>query len=115
MPIINRVADLHDQMIEWRHDIHAHPELAFEDQRTSDIVARELESFGIEVHRGLAKTGVVGVLKTGDGPSIGLRADMDALPIHENNQFDHRSLHEGKMHACRHEGHTSMLLGAAKY
>jgi hippurate hydrolase len=115
MPIINRVADLHDQMIEWRHDIHAHPELAFEEQRTSDIVARELESFGIEVHRGLAKTGVVGVLKTGDGPSIGLRADMDALPIHENNQFDHRSLHEGKMHACGHDGHTSMLLGAAKY
>ena len=115
MPIINRVADLHDQMTEWRHDIHAHPELAFEEQRTSEIVARELESFGIEVHRGLAKTGVVGVLKTGDGPSIGLRADMDALPIHENNGFDHRSLHDGKMHACGHDGHTSMLLGAAKY
>jgi len=115
MPIINRVADFHEQMKEWRHDIHAHPEIAFEEQRTSDIVARELQSFGIEVHRGLAKTGVVGVLKNGDGPSIGLRADMDALPIHEANDFDHRSKHDGKMHACGHDGHTSMLLGAARY
>ena len=78
-------------------------------------MARELGQFGIEVHRGLAKTGVVGVLKNGDGPSIGLRADMDALPIHEANDFDHRSKHDGKMHACGHDGHTSMLLGAAKY
>jgi len=115
MPIINRVADFHEQMKVWRHDIHAHPEVAFEENRTSDIVARELESFGIEVHRGLAKTGVVGVLKNGDGPSIGLRADMDALPIHEENSFDHRSTHDGKMHACGHDGHTAMLLGAAKY
>ena len=115
MPIINRVADFHEQMKAWRHDIHAHPEIAFEEHRTSEIVARELESFGIEVHRGLAKTGVVGVLKNGDGPSIGLRADMDALPIHEANDFDHRSKHDGKMHACGHDGHTSMLLGAAKY
>jgi len=115
MPIINRVAEFHEQMKEWRHDIHAHPEIAFEENRTSDIVARELESFGIEVHRGLAKTGVVGVLKNGDGPSIGLRADMDALPIHEANEFDHRSKHDGKMHACGHDGHTSMLLGAARY
>jgi len=115
MPIINRVADFHEQMKEWRHDIHAHPEIAFEENRTSDIVARELEAFGIEVHRGLAKTGVVGVLKNGDGPSIGLRADMDALPIHEANDFDHRSKHDGKMHACGHDGHTSMLLGAARY
>jgi hippurate hydrolase len=102
-------------MQEWRHDIHAHPEIAFEEDRTSDIVARELETFGIEVHRGLGKTGVVGVLKNGDGPSIGLRADMDALPIHEANDFDHRSTIDGKMHACGHDGHTSMLLGAAKY
>ncbi len=115
MPIINRVAEFHEQMKEWRHDIHAHPEIAFEENRTSDIVARELESFGIEVHRGLAKTGVVGVLKNGDGPSIGLRADMDALPIHEANEFEHRSKHDGKMHACGHDGHTSMLLGAARY
>ena len=115
MPIINRVTEFHEQMTEWRHDIHAHPEIAFEEKRTSDIVARELEQFGIEVHRGLAKTGVVGVLKNGDGPSIGLRADMDALPIQEANDFDHRSKHDGKMHACGHDGHTSMLLGAAKY
>jgi len=115
MPIINRIADYHDEMTAWRHDIHAHPEIAFEEQRTSDVVARELESFGIEIHRGLAKTGVVGVLKCGDGPSIGLRADMDALPIHENNSFDHRSQNDGKMHACGHDGHTTMLLGAAKY
>ncbi|HIE75574.1 MAG TPA: amidohydrolase, partial [Gammaproteobacteria bacterium] len=104
MSIINRIAEFHEQMTEWRHDIHAHPEIAFEEQRTSDIVARELEQFGIEVHRGLAKTGVVGVLKNGDGPSIGLRADMDALPIHEANDFDHRSKHDGKMHACGHDG-----------
>ena len=115
MPIINRIADFHEQMIEWRHDIHAHPEIAFEEQRTSDIVARELVSFGIEIHRGLAKTGVVGVLKNGDGPAIGLRADMDALPMQELNEFDHRSRNDGKMHACGHDGHTSMLLGAAKY
>ena len=115
MPIINRVADFHEQMKAWRHDIHAHPEIAFEEVRTSDIVAHELEAFGIEVHRGLGKTGVVGVLKNGDGPSIGLRADMDALPIHEANDFDYRSKNDGKMHACGHDGHTSMLLGAAKY
>jgi amidohydrolase len=102
-------------MQEWRHDIHAHPELAFEEDRTSDIVARELKAFGIEVYRGLGKTGVVGVLNNGKGPSIGLRADMDALPIHEANDFDHRSKNDGKMHACGHDGHTSMLLGAAKY
>ena len=115
MPIINRIADYHDEMTAWRHDIHAHPEIAFEEQRTSDVVARQLESFGIEIHRGLAKTGVVGVLRCGDGPSIGLRADMDALPILEANSFDYRSTHDGKMHACGHDGHTSMLLGAAKY
>jgi amidohydrolase len=115
MPIINRVADFHEQMQEWRHDIHAHPELAFEEDRTSDIVARELKAFGIEVYRGLGKTGVVGVLNNGKGPSIGLRADMDALPIHEANDFDYRSKNDGKMHACGHDGHTSMLLGAAKY
>lgn len=115
MPIINRIAEFHEQMVEWRHDIHAHPELAFEEQRTADIVAQQLESFGIEAHRGLAQTGVVGVLRNGDGPSIGLRADMDALPIQEQNDFGHRSRHEGKMHACGHDGHTAMLLGAAKY
>jgi len=115
MPVINRIADFHEQMIEWRHDIHAHPEIAFEEQRTAEIVAQQLDSFGIETHRGLAKTGVVGVLKNGDGPSIGLRADMDALPIQEQNEFGHRSRNDGKMHACGHDGHTSMLLGAARY
>ena len=115
MPIINRISEFHQQMKDWRHDIHAHPEIAFEEQRTSDIVAKKLESFGITVHRGLAKTGVVGVLKNGEGPSVGLRADMDALPIQELNEFSYRSKYSGKMHACGHDGHTSMLLGAAKY
>ena len=100
----------------WRRDIHAHPELGFEEQRTADLVAAQLQSFGIEVHRGIGKTGVVGVLKAGSSRrSIGLRADMDALPIQEANQFEHRSRHEGRMHACGHDGHTAMLLGAAKH
>ena len=116
MPVKNRVAEFHGEMIEWRHDIHSHPETAFEEVRTAGIVARKLESFGLEVHRGLAKTGVVGVLKAGKGGrAIGLRADMDALDLTELNGFDHRSQHDGKMHACGHDGHTTMLLGAAKY
>jgi hippurate hydrolase len=117
MPIINRIADLHDEMTAWRRDIHQHPETAFEEQRTADVVAAKLESFGIEVHRGLAGTGVVGSLQgQHDGRrAIGLRADMDALDIHELNRFAHRSQIQGKMHACGHDGHTTMLLGAAKY
>ncbi len=116
MAIKNRVADFHDEMTAWRRDLHAHPETAFEEDRTADVVAEKLESFGIEVHRGLAKTGVVGVLRAGDSDRrIGLRADMDALHIHELNDFVHRSTNEGKMHACGHDGHTTMLLGAAKY
>jgi amidohydrolase len=103
------------RLIALRHDLHAHPELAFEEHRSSDVVAGFLQSLGIEVHRGLAGTGVVGVLRNGDSPrSIGLRADMDALPIHEQNLFPHRSRHEGRMHACGHDGHTAMLLGAAQ-
>ncbi|WP_254431873.1 M20 aminoacylase family protein [Azonexus fungiphilus] len=99
-----------------RRDIHAHPELAFDEKRTSDIVARELERYGLQVHRGLARTGVVGVLKAGSSPRmIGLRADMDALPLAELNEFPHHSKHPGKMHACGHDGHTAMLLGAARY
>ena len=99
-----------------RRDIHAHPELAFDEYRTSDIVARELQRYGLEVHRGLARTGVVGVLKAGTSPRmIGLRADMDALPLGELNEFPHHSKHPGKMHACGHDGHTAMLLGAARY
>ena len=99
-----------------RRDLHAHPELAFNEARTSDIVARELRAYGLEVRRGLAKTGVVGVLRAGTGKRmIGLRADMDALPLDEQNDFAHRSTHAGCMHACGHDGHTAMLLGAARY
>ena len=94
-----------------RRDIHAHPELAFSEDRTADLVARELERYGLEVHRGLAKTGVVGVLRAGTSSRmIGLRADMDALPLAEMNEFPHHSRHAGKMHACGHDGHTAMLL-----
>ncbi len=99
-----------------RRDIHAHPELAFNEMRTSDIVAHELAAYGLEVHRGLARTGVVGILRKGSSTrAIGLRADMDALPLQEYNEFPHRSLHAGQMHACGHDGHTAMLLGAARY
>ncbi len=117
MPIINRIADFHEEIKAWRRDIHAHPETAFEEDRTSEIVAGKLGEWGIEVHRGLAKTGVVGVLRGNGngGRAIGLRADMDALDIHELNDFSYRSKNEGKMHACGHDGHTAMLLGAAKY
>ncbi len=123
MPIINRIAGFHQDMTAWRRDLHAHPETAFEEHRTSDIVAALLAGFGLEVHRGLAGTGVVGTLKGGGGDgdgraigrSIGLRADMDALDIEERNGFAHKSTHEGKMHACGHDGHTAMLLGAARY
>ena len=100
-----------------RRDIHAHPELCFEEKRTSDVVAKKLESWGIKIHRGLGKTGVVGIIEgsLGKGRSIGLRADMDALPLQEHNQFEHASQYPGKMHACGHDGHVAMLLGAAQY
>jgi amidohydrolase len=99
-----------------RRDIHAHPELAFHEMRTADIVAAELARHGLQVHRGLAKTGVVGVLKAGSSRRmIGLRADMDALPLDELNEFPHRSRNQGRMHACGHDGHTAILLGAARY
>ena len=104
------------QLSEWRQDLHAHPELGFEEHRTSDFVASKLEEFGVEVHREIGKTGVVGVLRQGNETrSIGLRADMDALPIRETNEFSHKSKNPGKMHACGHDGHTVMLLAAAKY
>jgi len=116
MAVIEHIRKLHAELVELRRDIHAHPETAFEERRTSDTVARKLESFGIEVHRGLAKTGVVGRLRAGaSARAIGLRADMDALPIHELNTFAHRSRNDGRMHACGHDGHTAMLLGAARY
>ena len=116
MPVNDRIAGFHAELTDIRRDIHAHPELGFEEQRTSEIVAGKLESFGIEVHRGIGKTGVVGRLRIGNSPrAIGLRADMDCLPIQEANQFGHRSTHNGRMHACGHDGHTTMLLGAARY
>jgi len=99
-----------------RRDIHAHPELSFQELRTSDLVAAKLTEWGIPIHRGLGKTGVVGILKNGDSPrAIGLRADMDALPMQEFNQFAHTSQHPGKMHACGHDGHVAMLLAAAQH
>ena len=115
MNVIKEIKQFHNEMTVWRRDIHQHPELKFEENRTADLVAAKLEEFGIEIHRGLAKTGVVGTLKNGAGPSIGLRADMDALPLEEKNTFKHASSNPGKMHACGHDGHTAMLLGAAKY
>lgn len=115
MKIIPEIAANKDEMVAWRRDIHAHPELAYEEERTAGLVAERLEEWGLAVHRGLATTGVVGTLSTGNGPTVGLRADMDALPIQETNSFGHRSLHDGKMHACGHDGHTTMLLGAARY
>ncbi len=102
------------QMTEWRHHMHRFPECGFEVWQTSEFIAEKLESFGIEVVRNVGKTGVVGILRYGESSaSIGLRADMDALHIHEQNSFEYRSQHEGKMHACGHDGHSAMLLGAA--
>jgi amidohydrolase len=98
-----------------RHAIHSHPETAFEEHQTAKLIAKELRKANIEVHEGIGKTGMVAVLRNGEGPSIGLRADMDALPITEANNFSHRSRVAGKMHACGHDGHSSMLLGAALY
>jgi amidohydrolase len=116
MQVIERIKAYHNSLIDLRHDIHAHPELGFEEERTAALVAEKLESFGCEVHRGIGKTGVVGRLKAGTSfRAIGLRADMDALPIQEANHFAYRSRHDGRMHACGHDGHTAMLLGAARY
>ena len=115
MKIIDNLAASQPELTRWRRDIHAHPELAFEEHRTAQIVAEKLESFGIEVDTGIAGTGVVGTLTRGRGNrAIGLRADLDALPIQEANEFEHKSTTPGKMHACGHDGHTTMLLGAAR-
>ena len=104
------------ELADIRHDIHAHPELGLEEHRTAEIVARKLAEWGIEVHRGVGVTGVVGVLRNGNGQTaIGLRADMDALPVLEKNDVPYASQNPGRMHACGHDGHTTMLLGAAKY
>lgn len=116
MAILEEMKLLQGEMTAWRRDIHAHPETAFEEKRTSDLVAEKLAAFGLSVHKGLGRTGVVGTLKAGSGKgAIGLRADMDALPMQEKNDFEYRSVNDGKMHACGHDGHTAMLLGAAKY
>jgi amidohydrolase len=116
VPIIERIRSYHEALTGIRRDIHAHPELGFNETRTSDVVARELTAYGLEVHRGLAKTGVIGRLTSGTGNrAIGLRADMDALPILEATGLPYRSTHDGVMHACGHDGHTTMLLGAARY
>ncbi len=117
MPVINRIADYHADMTAWRQDLHQHPELALQETRTSARVQELLHAFGVdEVHAGIAKTGVVGVIHGQQpGEAIGLRADMDALPIHEETGRDYASQTPGVMHACGHDGHTTMLLGAAKY
>ena len=113
MNLIDSFADV-SHFVAVRRDIHAHPELGFEEHRTAQMVAGLLREWGIEVHTGIAGTGVVGVLRAGNGPrSIGLRADLDALPLQEENHFAHRSTHNGRMHACGHDGHTTMLLAAA--
>jgi amidohydrolase len=119
MPIINRVADLQNEIAEWRHDLHAHPELLFDVNRTAGVAAEKLREFGCdEVVTGIGRAGVVGVIhgRTGaSGKVIGLRADMDALPIEEETGLPYKSTVPGKMHACGHDGHTAMLLGAARY
>src|SRR5450755_3057778 len=121
MPIVNRIADLHGDITAWRRDLHAHPELLYDVHRTAAAVADKLKSFGCdEVVTGIGRTGVVGVIHGGKGPQttrkvVGLRADMDALPIQEATEVPYKSTVPGKMHACGHDGHTAMLLGAARY
>ena len=116
MKLIDPIVQFHAEIQKIRRDIHAHPELRYEEVRTADIVAQKLTEWGIPIIRGLGITGVVGIIKGGDNPrGIGLRADMDALPVPELNTFAHASRHAGKMHACGHDGHTAMLLGAAHY
>src|SRR5262245_37937804 len=119
MPIINRLADFQDDVAAWRRDLHRHPELQYEVHRTAAKVADYLREFGVdEVATGIGRTGVVGVIrgrKSGSGKVIGLRADMDALPITETTGKEYASANAGVMHACGHDGHTAMLLGAARY
>lgn len=116
MRALSRIKEFEQTMVAWRHDLHMHPEIGFEEHRTSDFIARTLVEYGLEVHRNIGKTGVVGRLAVGDSKrSIGLRADMDALPIDEINEFEYRSTVPGRMHACGHDGHVASLLGAARY
>ena len=121
METSNEIVNIIPEVMTWRHELHAHPELGYEEKWTSDFIVTKLESFGIEVHKGLGKTGVVGILKGlkanqggGGNKAIGLRADIDALPMTEENNFSYKSKFDGCMHACGHDGHTAMLLGAAK-
>ena len=116
MNLISEIVDSQAEMAQLRRDIHAHPELRYEEHRTADLVAKKLTEWGIPVHRVMGKTGVVGIIQNGNSKkAVGLRADMDALPMQEKNTFAHASVHPGKMHACGHDGHTAMLLAAAKY
>ncbi len=117
MPVINSIAALHSEMTAWRHDLHAHPELSMQEVRTSGVVRAKLAEFGVDdIITGMATHGVVGVIRAGSSErAIGLRADMDALPIREETGLPHASRNPGVMHACGHDGHTAMLLGAAKY
>ena len=116
MSLIKKNSKLHKQMVTWRHHLHKHPELSFKEEMTSDYIASILESHNIEIHRGLAVTGIIATIRgQKKGGVIGLRADMDALPIQELNEFSYKSVHDGKMHACGHDGHSTMLLGAAIY
>ncbi|MCY4180332.1 MAG: M20/M25/M40 family metallo-hydrolase, partial [Litoreibacter sp.] len=117
MPPINRIADYAEDLTAWRRHLHMHPELQFECHETAAFVVERLKKFGIEeIHEGIATSGVVAVIEgQGDGPTIGLRADMDALPMDEKTGLEYASNTPGKMHACGHDGHTVMLLGAARY
>src|SRR5438093_1258324 len=116
MKLIESIAAEAPSIQALRRDLHAHPELGFEEQRTSDLIASTLTGWGIPVHRGLGRTGVVGMVRNGSSArAVGLRADIDALPVTERNGFAHASVHRGKMHACGHDGHTAMLLAAARY
>ena len=119
MPVINRVAAMHDEIAQWRRDIHEHPEILYDVHRTAGVVVDKLKAFGCdEVVPGIGSTGVVGVIKgrkSGSGKVLGLRADMDALPMTEKTGLPYASKTPGKMHACGHDGHTAMLLGAANY
>jgi amidohydrolase len=116
MNLIDPITEFQSELQQIRRDIHAHPELCFEEQRTADVIAKKLTEWGIPIVRGMGVTGVVGIIKNGSSArAIGLRADMDALPVQEINSFPHASRHAGKMHACGHDGHVAMLLGAAHY
>ena len=114
----DHIARWHDEFTAIRRDLHAHPELGFEEHRTARVVQERLAALGIEHHAGIGRTGVVAVIRgarDGSGRSVGLRADMDALPMQEENHFAHKSRYDGRMHGCGHDGHTTMLLAAARY